>query len=640
MKHKAGTAILLILSIFLLLINTGCNLLITLLNELEDEATHISITPSQVILYPGDTIQFTVDYVNVEEMLNTNVTNEAYWESSNAAIVNISSSGYARALSEGVATISARYNDFTGTATVTVTKDQPPVNVVYFEKPDWADPTLPENQDRITDTVWITRGDTLGLYNAYSEEGYYSYYSPQDTEWASGPTSYHNVEDYKDWETVMGACPSCYLNQIVSLHIIPDDRWFDVEFLSWTEDGYGGGFAYNRTEVSPPGTFSGIYFSKPDYTDPFLPENQDWITDTVWITRNDSLGLFNAYSEAMYIYSISPANTEWALGTTDTNSFIEYTDWETAVGSCPSCYLNETISLHIISEDIWFDIVFTSWTEDGYGGGFAYYRLEVNPPADYPPPGIFFTKEEYADPYIEENQDRFTPTVWISRGDTQGLFNVYSEESYMSYSSPADTEWAPGSTSSHILSDYTDWETALYSCPQCYKNQVISLHVISADLWFDVFFLKWTEGENAGGFRYYREQVDPPSGSGSVYFEKYDYTDPYQETNQDRITPSVWISRDEFGGIFNAYYESSYSSFYSPAYTEWAVGITSSQSPGNYTNWDTAIAECPSCNVGITLSLHVMPEDLWFDIVFISWTDDGNGGGFAYSRIEVPPPLL
>ena len=39
---------------------------------------------------------------------------------------------------------------------------------VHFRKENYADPNDPENQDRITDEIWITRGSNQGFYNAYT----------------------------------------------------------------------------------------------------------------------------------------------------------------------------------------------------------------------------------------------------------------------------------------------------------------------------------------------------------------------------------------------------------------------------------------------------------------------------------------
>ena len=40
---------------------------------------------------------------------------------------------------------------------------------VHFAKADYADPSLEENQDRITENVWLTRGNNRALYNAALE---------------------------------------------------------------------------------------------------------------------------------------------------------------------------------------------------------------------------------------------------------------------------------------------------------------------------------------------------------------------------------------------------------------------------------------------------------------------------------------
>src|SRR3954452_13567177 len=39
-------------------------------------------------------------------------------------------------------------------------------------------------------------------------------------------------------------------------------------------------------------------------------------------------------------------------------------------------------------------------------------------------PTISFTKTNYANPLLAQNQDRLTANVWITRGSSQGLFNA------------------------------------------------------------------------------------------------------------------------------------------------------------------------------------------------------------------------
>jgi len=52
---------------------------------------------------------------------------------------------------------------------------------VNFSKADYADWTLPENQDCITDNVCLTRQNIDGLYNTVQEDGVGDT-SPADTE--------------------------------------------------------------------------------------------------------------------------------------------------------------------------------------------------------------------------------------------------------------------------------------------------------------------------------------------------------------------------------------------------------------------------------------------------------------------------
>jgi hypothetical protein len=120
---------------------------------------------------------------------------------------------------------------------------------VIFTKPDYADWTNPDNQDRITDNVWITRDDSRGLFNAVSETGY-DIISPYDTEWAYGLTKNLTATDYRIWREAVYPPPSM-VDQPLSLHLISDDLYFDCIFHSWTAQNNGGGFSYTRTEVTP-----------------------------------------------------------------------------------------------------------------------------------------------------------------------------------------------------------------------------------------------------------------------------------------------------------------------------------------------------------------------------------------------------
>ena len=156
--------------------------------------------------------------------------------------------GWVRALTGGTFIVIATLSPLTHAATVwtgpTITYTQP-----------GSDPTLPENQDRLTDNVWLTRGATHGLFNAKTEDAFVTNFSPQDTEWADGTTADYASLTYTNWNAwtkdIHGGPPNVIgINAVV--HLISEDIYLDVKFTSWPSGG-GGLFAYER---STPGTVS------------------------------------------------------------------------------------------------------------------------------------------------------------------------------------------------------------------------------------------------------------------------------------------------------------------------------------------------------------------------------------------------
>ena len=117
-------------------------------------------------------------------------------------------------------------------------------------------------------------------------------------------------------------------------------------------------------------------FNKANGTDPTQAANQDRLTSNVWITRAGSQGLYNAKTESAFTHFFSPADTAWANGTTANYSTLSYTDWNTwsnGVNPGPPSTVGVNAVLHLVSDDIYLDIKFTSWSGSS-GGGFAYLR--------------------------------------------------------------------------------------------------------------------------------------------------------------------------------------------------------------------------------------------------------------------------
>ncbi len=120
--------------------------------------------------------------------------------------------------------------------------------MITFTKEDGADPDEETNQDRITDNVWITRGNTGGqIYNAAVETMFDKDNSPEDTEWALGTTAdgIANLTFDKLRATIQ---PKEIVGKDLVLHLITDDVYIDIKFSTWSEgnSGTGGGFSYER----------------------------------------------------------------------------------------------------------------------------------------------------------------------------------------------------------------------------------------------------------------------------------------------------------------------------------------------------------------------------------------------------------
>ena len=128
-----------------------------------------------------------------------------------------------------------------------------------------------------------------------------------------------------------------------------------------------------------------ITFTKEANSNWALEENQDRITDEVWITRQARWSIFNIadgdISSKTQCDSPQPNGTEWAFGTIADG--VENLTFDTFLGAdFTMCNVGQSGSpigkdavLHLIEEDIYIDIKFLSWGMGGGGGGsFSYER--------------------------------------------------------------------------------------------------------------------------------------------------------------------------------------------------------------------------------------------------------------------------
>src|SRR5438309_8626468 len=126
--------------------------------------------------------------------------------------------------------------------------------MIGFTNVAGSNPTQASSQDRITPSVWLTRGGIQGIYNIVAETGYTQSLSPIGTEWAYGELTNYASLVYNTWVTWAGGPgppgPQSTVGKDAVLHVIPEDIFISVRFTSW--GGSGGGFSYQRSTPSVP----------------------------------------------------------------------------------------------------------------------------------------------------------------------------------------------------------------------------------------------------------------------------------------------------------------------------------------------------------------------------------------------------
>jgi hypothetical protein len=115
-----------------------------------------------------------------------------------------------------------------------------------FSKSDGGDTNEATNQDRITDEVWITRGNNGGqIFNAKQENNASKSNSPVGTEWALGNIDAIATLDFKPFRSAVGS-PKSVVGKDLVLHLIDENIYLTVRFTNWSSSK-GGGFSYVRS---------------------------------------------------------------------------------------------------------------------------------------------------------------------------------------------------------------------------------------------------------------------------------------------------------------------------------------------------------------------------------------------------------
>jgi len=132
----------------------------------------------------------------------------------------------------------------------------------------------------------------------------------------------------------------------------------------------------NRTDAQTVWNGPVIEFIKQNNADPSNLNNQDIITASVALTRGNNGEIYNATLETVYLKGTSPLGTEWAIGDLSEIESLTFSSFRTTVGK-PRNVVGKELVLHILEEDVYLSVEFTSWSQ-GKLGGFSYKRSTNN----------------------------------------------------------------------------------------------------------------------------------------------------------------------------------------------------------------------------------------------------------------------
>lgn len=129
-----------------------------------------------------------------------------------------------------------------------------------------------------------------------------------------------------------------------------------------------------------------------------------------------------------------------------------------------------------------------------------------------------FVKTDFADPMDQANWDIISLSVALTRGDNQGIFNVFTEVAYNEFA-PGGTLWYFGGTVQDVidgvitLGDFDYWALAHGGSPPSTLGVDGVMYIQAEDIYVDIRFTQWTTGDAGGGFAYTRGIIPAPAAS-------------------------------------------------------------------------------------------------------------------------------
>lgn len=456
---------------------------------------------------------------------------------------------------------------------------------VTFTKEGGTDLSLEENQDRISDNLWLTR-NSFYLVNYAEEDGLsFIYGSPVGTTWAT--TNTVDATSYDVFNETIGAggepipIPT---EQAFSMYSTADNRYFDMVFHSWSTND--DSFSYTRTEIP-------IWASVSASSGSVATGGSEEVTLSF-----DASGLASGVHE-VYVYLTSnatdnadiivPIEVSVTGGSPALSTDASITFDDTFSGGNNSktlIILNEGAADLVISDISSDNAVFQASESAITISGFSSKSIIV----DFTPDAV----QAFAGNLTITSNDAASPAVVSLSGN--GL-------------SAPEVSVSPTSFTESLAYGGSNTQTLTI--------------------------------ENLGGNDLnWMASLEIPDSE--VTFEKASFADWTKASNQDAITPTVTLTRQNSKGIYNVLQENFFdrNDYTSPLGTEWAWGATVDVIyPDNYGLWVDVHDYDPQYMIGNVVSMRSTSENRFFDFEFHSW-EEGNegagGGGFSYTRTEVP----
>jgi hypothetical protein len=402
---------------------------------------------------------------------------------------------------------------------------------VSFAKADYA--TGSAATDEIDTNLAITRGSQRGIFNPYLEPEWdndnNSGPSPEGTLWNNdGWGDLTNLNEriyYSFYYALGGNLGNNVLGADLVMKDVSNDKYYKFDFTVWGNQNNGAPVTYTRTEIDPiDGTEIGspVTFEKAGYESPI--EVNDPIDTNLTIARGNNQAIFNIALENSWITNgyISPSGTEWnsdgwnTLRNTKSRNY--YTFYDAVGGQIGNNIIGLELIMHDIQNDNYYTFKFSSWTQNGDGGGFSYTRQLLNTS------DLFVNPDdgELTDIFVEDDGDG--SGIGITRGSDGGaIYNPYREDEWNEDLSPDGTLWNINGWNdlADILDrDYTTFYIAFGEGG--IGNKVVGtecvMYIPETEEYYAIKFISWTQNNNGGGFSYLRYLIDTTKLNEGIKF--------------------------------------------------------------------------------------------------------------------------